>query len=392
MANITIAIVPAKVLKGGKHKIRIAIAHNSETRYILTDVIIDSDKEFKNGNIIKRDDAAYLNTKLKRIALDIQKTIDEIDSIECLTCSELINAIQNVKKRKKRTISSVFNEYIDIANLKSSTIVLYKLSFKSIENYTGSDMLIEQISHRTILGYDKFLRESKVGSETIRLRMRILSTLIKYAQRCQYANYTVNPFAGYSTPERTIRQSWISVEEVKAIRDLQTHKKGLIKCKDLFMLSYYLGGINIIDLVKINFDDCSSKLLYVRTKTERINKSNKYVEFNIPDEAIPIIKKYKGEDGKLILGTKYQQGTMMHQFLQYNIPRLAKATGIKNLVFYSARKSFSQHAFLLGVNPSVIDYILGHKIGSASSCLYSYIKVTPEMATDAIRKVLDNLK
>ena len=62
MAKIFPVIVPAKVLKGGKHKIRISVSHNGETRYIVTDIIIDSEKEFKNGTIVKRFDAAALNT------------------------------------------------------------------------------------------------------------------------------------------------------------------------------------------------------------------------------------------------------------------------------------------------------------------------------------------
>lgn len=392
MANISIVIVPAKVLKGGKHKVRIAIAHNSETRYIITDVKIDSEKEFKNGQVVKRNDAAFLNTKLRKTAQEIQKSIDDINNIECLTCSELINFIENSKLKKKRTLSSVFKEYIEVTDLKPGSVQLYCGAYKSIEAYMGPNLLIEHITHKNIMGFDKWLRGRKLKGDSIRTKMTLLVALIKYAQRCQYAELTINPFAGYKMPERTIRQSWITVEQVKLIRDLQTKKKGIAKCRDIFMLSYYLGGINIIDLLKINFNECTQVLRYIRTKTEKQAKLNKYVEFNIPDEAIPIIMKYKSKDGKLHFGGKYQEKTAMHQFLGYNIPRLAELTGIKNLVFYSARKSFSQHAFMLGVNTSVIDFILGHKIDNAAKSLYSYIKVTPEMATQAIRKVLDNLK
>ena len=61
MAILNAVIVPAKVLKGGRHKVRISVAHNGETRYIVTDITIESLKEFKNGSIVKRPDAAILN-------------------------------------------------------------------------------------------------------------------------------------------------------------------------------------------------------------------------------------------------------------------------------------------------------------------------------------------
>ena len=45
MASLRTIIVPAKVLKGGKHKVRIAVSHNAKTRYIVTNIIIDSENK-----------------------------------------------------------------------------------------------------------------------------------------------------------------------------------------------------------------------------------------------------------------------------------------------------------------------------------------------------------
>ena len=80
MANLFPTIVPGKVLKDNTHKVRIALSHNGETRYIVTDIKIDSSKEFKNGSIIKRNDAAYLNTKLRKLVDNYHKSLY---SIEC---------------------------------------------------------------------------------------------------------------------------------------------------------------------------------------------------------------------------------------------------------------------------------------------------------------------
>ena len=40
MATLTLVIVPAKKLSDGTHKIRIRVAHNSETRLITTDIVL----------------------------------------------------------------------------------------------------------------------------------------------------------------------------------------------------------------------------------------------------------------------------------------------------------------------------------------------------------------
>ena len=62
------------------------------------------------------------------------------------------------------------------------------------------------------------------------------------------------------------------------------------------------------------------------------------------------------------------------------------------LKLFMARKSFSQHAFDMGISTSIIDFILGHRVDKGGTSLYAYITVTPDMATNAVRQVLDNLK
>lgn len=387
MANLNPVIVPAKVLKGGRHKVRISVAHNGETRYIITDIIIDSAKEFKNGQVVKRPDASIKNTKIRTLLQKYQTAIDELEYVDGLTCPELVHHIQNTKKDKHRTISAISNEYINSKRLKPGTINVYNDSLNTFLDFCGSDILVERVTQATIINYDKYLNDYlKKAPDTIRLKMIFLRTMLNFARKNDYITFKIDPFQNYTLPCKNIRDSWLNINEIKQIRDFKTSKKNLIICRDIFMLSYYLGGINIVDLFKINFNECNRTIRYIRTKTERLNKINKYVEFDIPKEAVNIINRYKNNNGYLKFTFRVQR------VLGYNLKILEKKLHIKNLYYYSARKSFSQHAFDLGVSTNIIDYILGHSLGSSKSCLYHYISVTPKMATDAIRKVLDNLK
>lgn len=110
------------------------------------------------------------------------------------------------------------------------------------------------------------------------------------------------------------------------------------------------------------------------------------MEFDIPDEAKPIIERWMRPDGRLALFSKHFYSTN----LSGPVRQFRELLGFDNMTMYSARKSFAQHAFQLGVSESIIDYILGHSLNAGrKSTIYSYIKVTPAMATAAIRKVLD---
>lgn len=392
MAHLNAVIVPGKALKGGRHKIRISVSHNSEFRYILTDIVIDSAKEFKNGQIVKRPDAAILNTKLRGILQRYQRAIDELEYVNGLTCPELVFQIKNAGNYRHRTLMSIYTEYIDYARLKPGTRAFYASSMNCIMECVGERLLVENINHATILSLDKFMRENKkLKQSTIRNRLVFLMVLLNYAKRCGYVQYRVDPFFGYELPKAEVRQSWLSVEQIRAIRDYVPPTKGQALAKDLFMLSYYLGGINMIDLQDINFNENTTRIKYVRKKTEHRPKLNKYVEFDIPSEALEIIGRRKGPDGRLAL-SENQRKEHCHSLFDLHLRKIADALEIPNLIYYSARKSFSQHAFQLGVRESAIDYILGHRVDKDSTSLYNYITVTPELATEVVKKVLENLR
>lgn len=387
MASLSAVILPAKALKGGKHKVRISVAHNGETRYLLTDIVIDSEREFKNGVIVRRTDASLLNTKLRGLLNKYQKAIDELEYQNCLNCSELVYHIKNGKDTHI-TLYTAYKEYMDYINIKPSSQRYYEFLWKGISANINECKLLEQLTTTDLIAFLKALRKKGLQNTTIKNYMAFLSALIKYAVRRGHVQYKVDPFLGVEIPKAEIREAWLSVEQIKKIRDLKSKKKNINRFRDIFMLSYYLGGINCIDLLKINFNEQTHTLHYIRTKTERKYKINKYVEFEIPDEAKEIIQRIKLPNGYLTeVSLESFQGS-----LRFNLSNIAKLTGIRDLIYYSARKSFSQHAYNLGIGEKVIDYILGHNIGKGSSCLYHYIYVTPEMATDAIRKVLDNLK
>ena len=203
--------------------------------------------------------------------------------------------------------------------------------------------------------------------------------------------YKTDPWFGYKFPEAKVRDAWLTTEEVARIRDASFKQRQRRFSRDIFMLSYYLGGINMTDILKINFNECGKHIIYERSKTDRMPKINKYVEFDMPDEALEIINRYKQPNG-LLFPASSMRARKFHQMLDYNMKRIAEDLGLNRLIFYSARKSFAQHALDLGIEQCTIDFILGHKLNKRGTSLYNYIRVTPELATVAVQKVCTSLR
>ena len=158
-------------------------------------------------------------------------------------------------------------------------------------------MLMENISYSTVVGLEKYLTDHGNSSSTIRGKQLFLMALYFFAQKCLYIPYKTDPWFGYKLPEAKVRDAWLTVEEVARIRDANFKQRQRRLSRDLFMLSYYLGGINMVDMLRINFNECGKHIIYTRTKTENMPKINKYVEFDMPDEALEIIERYKQPNG-----------------------------------------------------------------------------------------------
>ena len=387
MATLSLTVVPGKALKDGRHKVRIAVAHNSQTRYIITDVVINSTKEWKNGKVVKRDDATYLNTKLLQRLQEVQLAIDEAPYIEGMTCAELVETVIHTQAKKAHTLRSAFEELLEVSTAKESTKAEYRSQFNSIKSVIPETTNVRNLTPLIIRRFLK-IRGAEIAPITLQTQVTLLSQIIKFCQSNGYTDFRISPTAGCCKSVVAVRQNWLTPDQVRFIRDNVTTRKAYNKFRDIFMLSYYLGGINIIDLARINFNECADTLRYVRSKTERKPKVNPFVEFTIPEEAKPIIAKYKGADGMLRL-----YGVSRERFcrlISQTIRFYREDFQLPSLTFYSARKSFAQHAFSLGESESVIDYVLGHSLGAGKNkMLFSYVKVTPEMATACVRKVCD---
>lgn len=382
MAQLSLVIVPAKVLTNGKHKIRIAVSHNSKTRYIVTDVIVDNSKQFRNGQVYGRPDANMLNAKLRKTISKYQGRLDDMEYVEFMSCAELVCALKDSAGDRNMSIKEAFNQMMKYSTVKESTQRTMETCFRSLAKYLGEDTPVRKITRLSVMGYDKYMTGAKLSSATKNNYMGLLFMLISFARKCGIVDADFRPGDGYRRAPMTVRDSWLSCSDIRRIRDYHCKKKERAIARDLFMLSYYLGGINMVDLQEIDLNTCTKEMHYKRSKVR--DRCDTEVRYTIPPEAREIIKRIKTKDGKLPIPKRSDR------FITYQMNALRDELGIPNLVFYSARKSFSQHAFELGVSTQVIDYILGHSL-RAHGIIYHYVSVKPEMATEAIRKVIDNL-
>ena len=390
MATFSITIVPAFVLKDGKHTVRISVRHNGQTKYIPTEYTIDSEKEIKNGKIIKRPDKDIMNIKLRKLVNEYEERYERVPFSNALTCAQLLNAIKNNTCSDHRTLKDIADEYINLMeDERGKTKKLYTLASGRFLSFFGEDSLIEQITPITINKYILYLQKSKLSQTSINIYITLLKVIINYAVKMRYAKFEVDPFVTAKVPSARKRDTHISIEELRRIRDYEPTTHNMMVIRDIFMLTYYLAGMNLVDMLEYDFNQ--DEICYIRKKTRNTKDGENAVCFSIPDEARPIINKYKDKStGRLIFG-RYKTYVSCYNVLARKVKELANVAGVKHyFTLYSARKSFVQHGFDLGIPLSTLEYCIGQSM-KESRPIFNYVSIMQRHADNAIRMILDNL-
>lgn len=392
MATLKLTLLKSKVLKDGRHKIRVAVCHKEETSYIITRFIIDSEAQFKNGQVVKRPDAAVMNKKLRNLLNEYQEKLDAIKHPNLYDCRQLREILVNgMREEESATFQAVSLEYVK--ELEEAGSIGYSKMIERNNRYFSEfvkgNILLADITPELIEGYSRFLRIKKgIGDTTNSMLMRQTKTIINKGIKRRIVKYEVHPFINFKIPSSPVREIDISLESFNKIRMAQPTEKKFRVAHDLFCLSFYLGGINLVDLLSIDFRNIEV-LEYVRKKTRTTTQGKNTISFTIPEAAKEIIKKWMNRNtGKLDFGYKFSYPNFS-RYLTRSLASLAKRLGItEKVVYYSARKSFAQYASEIGIPDGIIDYCLGHSDKSKGIIRY-YTKVRQKQADMAITRVID---
>lgn len=384
--TIKAVIVKSKVLKDGSHKVRISVAHNNETRYITTDVSIPSEKNFRKGEVIGLPNASYINRKLRKSIDDYYGICEGIQGIEYVTCSRLVDILCNGGLKESVLFKDIANEWVEMKlRTAGSTKDLYKTYISQFVDFMGESFPLSALTPLVVNRYIRHLSQIGNNDITIDHKITALKGIVRFATvKRNYVTFKIDPFADYVAPPPHSRDVALTVDELRTLRDFCFKRKCHKVTQAYFMLSFYMCGMNAVDIAKVDFS--KDEIKFKRQKTERRIPQNQWTVFSIPKEAKDVAR-----SGQLELTrrttTVYKSITNKMRANLDNMRELALPDR-ERLIYYSARKTFAQLAAELGISDSTIEYCIGDSQSQKKAIDY-YRHVTKEMADNAIRLVLD---
>lgn len=396
MATIKLAVLKHTKAKDGTYKIRIAIGHKSETRYIVTKYKINSISEFVNGTVVRLPNSHELNVKLRNLLNDYEERLERIPSPDDYTCEELRDLLKKMRSQSSAvTFQQVSHRYQRelTEDGRASYASMLQNSLRLFQDFTGGDIFLSDISTTTITEFERWMKRRGSSQTYANMTLSMTRTIINRAIKQQLIIYSLHPFAYWKRTADDEREIDISVDELRLIRDAKPRLKKQRVARDIFMLSYYLGGINMIDLLAIDFRGISV-LEYTRHKSRNTKTSNRRISFSIQPEAQELITKWMNRNtGRLDFGYKFAYRNFL-QYITRGIKSLAEELNFENsrkVCYYSARKSFVQHGFDLGISLETLEYCIGQSVKS-NRPIFNYLKIMRKHADVAMRKIFDSIK
>ena len=396
MVTIKLALLKGKRAKDGSYKIRIAIGHKSETHYITTRFSVNSPSQFSHGVVVGTPDAHAVNVKLRHLLNDYEQRLERVSDPDQYTAKELRGLLKDMRSNgtsSAETFTGVTEQYVKELRQdgRDSYADMLTFNLKRFKEYTGGDIFLSQLSTQTVTDYERWMRRQGMSQTTISMHLSMCRTIINRAIRAQLVRYDVHPFTYWKRPADEEREIDISVEDMRKIRDYAPTLKKHIVARDIFLLSYYLGGINMVDLLAVDFRNIKV-LEYVRHKSRNTKQSDKRISFTIQPEAQAIIDRYRTRNGKLDFGYKFAYKNFVC-YVNNALKEIAATIDLdigRKICYYSARKSFVQHGFDLGISLEVLEYCIGQSVKS-NRPIFNYLKIMRRHADNAMRMIFDNL-
>lgn len=235
-----------------------------------------------------------------------------------------------------------------------------------------TNIMFKEINHTTLDKYETYLRSRNNTDGGIAFKMRELRALFNDAIKKGVVEEKYYPFKTYKISKlkgKNIKKA-LTRDEMRALESLDTTKyPNLVDAKNYMMFSYYTGGMNFIDLLKLEWDNINNdRINYSRSKT----KSNFSVQILEPVAKILAYYKSQNRPTKYVFPILLKEGltpmqieNRKHKTLRKfnkDLKEIAKIQGVnKKISSYHIRHSFATNLKFAGVSTDVISDAMGHK-------------------------------
>lgn len=393
MASISLKLDRRRATARGLYPIQFLLSSKGKVTTIGTGVNIRP--EHWNGEVNKAvlpkcPNARAINESIESLFFKYTNTLRNLENDGKLVGK----SVTGIKKllvevrsgSSKESLTDYFSRYAESRRTEKSREV-YRYTLKTIRAFDNEEVPFEKVNVIWLKAFDAHLEKQGVGINTRAIHFRNLRAVFNSAINEDLIGLEYYPFRKFKIASSRKDKEALTEEQLQRLIAYDTPYPFRRTARDLFLLSFYMCGMNLVDLYHLDrLRD--GRAHFVRTKTS--GKNINPVSILVQPEAAEIIARYAGAEHVLrFIEERATYDTFIHQ-VQRALRHIAKELGIEGLTFYWARYTWATLADKLGISEKEISKGLGHVDTSIAGKFYiSYDWTKVDRAN---RTVLDYIK
>ena len=386
-----------KVRADGFWTVYIRCTHARQSVYMKTDKLVDKKGLGKSGDI---KDSLVLLYCLNKIRTYVERLNSE--TISNWTIQEVVDFLEN------SDADVCFSDYARQFKFNmekkgmARTARNYEVAFNHLERFAGTNKLM--FSRFTSKFIQDWIEElTRTTSRAKEMYPNNIKQIFKQAID-EYNDYDrqiirikTNPWIKIKIPKTaTPVKKAIPINEIRAFFTSKippsNSKRPLAElAKDIAMLVMCLAGINTADLYDLKKSNLKGDLIvYNRRKTKNSRSDKAYMEINIPEILMPVVKKNlsEPEDECLFNFHIRHADTSFNININRCIKQICKYNGLEDYSTYTFRHSWGTIA-RNDCKYSLADVAFSMNHASAHRVTDGYIKTDYSIVSELNQKVVD---
>ena len=352
--------------------------------------------------IVKHPQRMYLNTVLsqqknewdmaliKLIESGQARTASSVTVLKRMILEELDP--DEFKKREEGVFLRRFRDYTESREAEG-TREKYRQTLQKMADF-DKDLgrrTFEEITRHWLSGFDRYMARTAPSANARAIHLRNIRAVFNDALDDEII--TCYPFRKFKIKTVKTRKRSLTAEQLRQLISYPVEEYQIIY-RDMFMLMFYMIGINAVDLfLSRPYAIANGRLEYTRAKTKRL------YSIKVEDEAADIIEKYKGQDFLInIMDGRANYVDFLHRMdkaLKQIGPVQRQGRGGKKirtplfpeLSQYWCRHTWATIAAELDIPKETIAAGLGHDLGNPTTSIY--INFDMKKVDEANRRVID---
>lgn len=395
MASISLKLDRRRATARGLYPIQFLLSSKGKVTTIGTGVNIRP--EHWNGEVNKAvlpkcPNARAINESIESLFFKYTNTLRNLENDGKLvgkSVTEIKKLLVEVRSgSSKESLTDYFSRYAESRRTEKSREV-YRYTLKTIRAFDNEEVPFEKVNVIWLKAFDAHLEKQGVGINTRAIHFRNLRAVFNSAINEDLIGLEYYPFRKFKIASSRKDKEALTEEQLQRLIAYDTPYPFRRTARDLFLLSFYMCGMNLVDLYHLDrLRD--GRAHFVRTKTS--GKNINPVSILVQPEAAEIIARYAGAEHVLrFIEERATYDTFIHQ-VQRALRHIAKELGIEGLTFYWARYTWATLADKLGISEKEISKGLGHVDTSIAGKFYiSYDWTKVDRANRTVLDYLSNM-